>query len=291
MNHSEGRPSTVNALLELIALEYDGLSKRLKAIAHFIERDRDRIGLEGIVTLANRWEVSPSAIVRFAKQFGFAGFSEMQMVFREKIAREINPMMTDDVAAESSSAGTHANSMIQSIVGSIRSDIVDLDRLIRDLDHVALVRSVEMVANADAIWIAGARQSAGAAINLYCALQNTDKCVSFLSLHGDVWQGQVRSVRPGDVLIAFFCYPYVPGELQLALEARLRGAKLVIVADSLACPLVREAEVSLVVAEPLRFGFRGNTATIALAKGLFTATASHLKVSDQDLSSDGFSGS
>ena len=41
------------------------------------------MALEKIAVIAKRTEVPPSSLIRFAKSFGFSGFSEMQKVFQE----------------------------------------------------------------------------------------------------------------------------------------------------------------------------------------------------------------
>jgi hypothetical protein len=49
------------------------------------------VGLERIQDIADHCGVQPSAVVRFAKHFGFSGFSEMQALFRAGIATQIAP--------------------------------------------------------------------------------------------------------------------------------------------------------------------------------------------------------
>ena len=87
MSSSEKPPATVEQFLQHLTQEYDGLSNRLKVIARHVETHRDQLGLEGIQTLAQACGVQPSAVVRFAKHFGFSGFSEMQKLFREGRSR------------------------------------------------------------------------------------------------------------------------------------------------------------------------------------------------------------
>ncbi len=43
---------TVDQLIKRISAEYDGLSKQLKVIAHYVEQHRDHIGLDGIQEVA-----------------------------------------------------------------------------------------------------------------------------------------------------------------------------------------------------------------------------------------------
>src|SRR5262245_53172859 len=85
------KPATVDQLLKRISDEYDDLSKQLKIIGRYVERHRDQLGLDGIQEVAGQCEVQPSAVVRFAKHFGFSGFTELQRIFREGLVRQIAP--------------------------------------------------------------------------------------------------------------------------------------------------------------------------------------------------------
>src|SRR5882757_871606 len=81
----------VEELLTRIGREFGTLSKQLKLIARYVEQHRDHIGLERIQDVAERCAVQPSAVVRFAKHFGYSGYSEMQKVFRDGLAQQLAP--------------------------------------------------------------------------------------------------------------------------------------------------------------------------------------------------------
>ncbi|SPT38349.1 Uncharacterised protein [Achromobacter denitrificans] len=65
--------ATVAQFLGDISLQYPGLSRQLKAVGRYIEQNRDHVALDRIQDMAERCLAQPSAIVRFAKHFGFFG--------------------------------------------------------------------------------------------------------------------------------------------------------------------------------------------------------------------------
>ena len=83
--------SPVDEFLQRLVNEHGQLSRQLKLIGAYIEQHRDHVGLERIQDIADHCGVQPSAVVRFAKHFGFSGFSEMQALFRAGIATQIAP--------------------------------------------------------------------------------------------------------------------------------------------------------------------------------------------------------
>jgi DNA-binding MurR/RpiR family transcriptional regulator len=81
---SEASPPTSAEELRAAILErYDGLSKRLQQIARYVLDEPNELALETLAVIAERSGVQPSAIVRFAKSFGFDGASQMQRLFRD----------------------------------------------------------------------------------------------------------------------------------------------------------------------------------------------------------------
>ena len=131
----------------------------------------------------------------------------------------------------------------------------------------------------DAIWVAGSRRSFPAAVYLDYALQHTDKRIGLVTALGSMHEGQMRSVRPGDVMIAISYAPYAEETMQVAQQAVERGAQLIAITDSRMSPLAREAATTLLVQDSATFGFRSLTATMGLAQSLFVALAFRLELS------------
>lgn len=270
---------TVDQLLGRITAEYDGLSPQLKKIGHYIEEHRGHIGLEGIQELARHCEVQPSAIVRFAKHFGFSGFSEMQALFREGISRQIAPgrnyrARIRDVIESGSRLLTSTEIAHEFISGSL----VAMQELQQSMDESAFEAAVKLLAQTDCIWIAAARRSFPVAVYLDYALQHTEKRVNLVSGVGSMYVGHVRSIRKDDVMIAVSFAPYAEETLACVEIAKDRGAKVIAITDSHLCQLARKADIALLVKDNATFGFRALTSTMGLAQGLFIALAYKLEL-------------
>ena len=271
--------SPVERLLKQISAEYDLLSKQLKLIARYVEEHRDHIGLDGIQDVARQCGVQPSAVVRFAKHFGFSGFSEMQKVFRDVLSRQIAPTrnykarireVIESGAGSLSSAGIAGEFLLGAMAG--------MQELEKSLDARTFDRAVELLAGADSIWIVGSRRSFSVAAYLDYALQHTDKRIQLVTALGSTHEGQMRSTRKGDVLIAVSFTPYAD-ETLAAVQAGLgRGAKLIAITDSRMSPIARDATATLLVQDHATFGFRSLTSTMALAQSLFIALAYRLEL-------------
>ena len=269
----------IDALLERISAEFTGLSRQLKLIARYVEQHRDHLGLERIQDVAERSGVQPSAVVRFAKHFGFSGYTELQKVFRDGLSHRLAP--DHNYQARIRDVIDHAQGRLSSadiaseFIGGAIAGMRELERGVRGS---ALDAAVELLAHAPAIWVAGARRSFPAASYLTYALQHTDRPVHLVTGLGAMHEGQLRGLREGDVIVAISYAPYADETRLAARQACDRGAKLIVLTDSRMSPLTADAAVTLLVSESSTFGFRSLTNTMALVQSLFIALAYRLEL-------------
>lgn len=262
---------------------YESLSRQLKAIARHVDKHRDRLALDGIQETAHQCEVQPSAVVRFAKHFGFSGYTEMQALFRAGAARQLAPdgdyqariRALVDARAVSDSAAHIAREVVAGSIDSLQA----LQRTLQapgfdeDFD-----RAVAMMAGARALWLAASRRAFPVGAYLAYALQHTARPVHWLHGLGHMQQGQLRALAPGDVLIAISFEPYAQETLEVATAARQRGARLLAITDSRLSPLAAQADAVLLVQDSATFGFRSLTSTLCMAQSLFLGLAHRLEL-------------
>ena len=269
------------AFLQAVSLRYPQLSRQLKVIARYVEASRDHLGLQGVQQVAVACDVQPSAVVRFAKQFGFSGFTEMQRLFRDAIAQQVAP-------------GRNYQSRIREVIEAgapmdssdiarefLAGSIAGMQSMRDNLDQVGVQRAVDLLADAQTIWLLGVRRSFPVVAYLDYALQHTDKRIQLITGLGGMQHGQLRSLQPGDVLLAVSFTPYAEETLELMESALDRGARLIALTDSRLSPLSTCADVSLLTQESETFGFRSLTSTMGLAQSLFIALAYRLELAYQ----------
>ena len=270
---------SVEQLLKRISEEYEALSKQLKVIARHVEQHGDHLGLDGIQDVAAQCSVQPSAVVRFAKHFGFSGFTEMQRIFRDGLARQIAPSRNYKARIrEVIESGVGALSSVEIAHEFLAGSVAGMQELESGLHGPSFKKAVDLLADADAVWIAGSRRSFPVAAYLDYALQHTDKRIALISALGSMHSGQVRSVRKGDVIVAISFAPYAEETVEVAQQAVARGARLIAITDSRMSPLARDAQITLLVQDNSTFGFRSLTSTMGLAQSLFIALAYRLEL-------------
>lgn len=270
---------TADQTIKRISSEYESLSKQLKVIARHIEKNSDHVGIEGIQELARQCGVQPSAVVRFAKHFGFSGFTELQAIFRENLSRQLAPSRNyktriRDLIESGSNNLSSAEIAREFLAGTVAG----MRELENNLDAAAFKKAVDLLAESDCIWVAASRRSFPIAAYLDYALQHTEKRICLVTGLGSMHQGQMRSVRKADVMIAISFSPYAEETIAAARAATERGAKLVAISDSRMSPLAKLAHVTLVVQDNSTLGFRSLSSTMGLAQSLFIALAYTLEL-------------
>ena len=278
----------VDKLMQQIADEYESLSRQLKVIAKYIEQHKSSLILERISDIAAECEVQPSAIVRFAKRFGFSGFSEMQDVFRaaytEKESGTSNYKQRIRNLIDTRDGKLSIGNMMREFVDASR---IGLDELAAGLDDEQLEAAVNLLQKADNIYVVGVRRAFPIASYIAYALQHTNKRVHLVSGLGGMYRDQMRSVRERDVVIAISFAPYGKETQYCARIGHHHHAKTLVITDSKLSPLARNADALLIVAEGSAFAFRSLTSTICLCQALFIALAYKLELDIEETTDPG----
>lgn len=277
-------PINAERLLQLITDEYDALPRQLKRIASYISQQSDRIMVDRISDIARECEVHPSAIVRFSQRFGFSGFSEMQALFRSAYTHKASPVQNYQQRIRS----MIANQSQQVSAGDLARECIDatrsgIERLGHELDDAAFEKAVELIVNADNIYVVGVRRSFAVADYLVYNLQHTQKRIHLVSGLGGSYREQMRSVRANDLVIAISFVPYAKETQHCLRFARQQQANTLILTDSHLSPLAKLANSVLLVNEGSALAFRSLSATLCLCQALFVAVAYRLELNVDEI--------
>ena len=275
-------PASEEALLQAIARDFERLSRQLKLIARHVEQHRAHVGIQSVQEVANTCGVQPSAVVRFAKHFGFDGYTALQRVFRDRLAQQISPARSYQARIRQAMASGARNLSSADIAHAlVESSIAGMQELQSSLKAQSFEDAVGLLATAQTVWLMGSRRSFPVSTYLAYALQHTDKQVHHISAMGSMQDGQLRGMRQGDVLIAVSFAPYAEETAGIVRQAHEKGAHIIAITDSSLSPLARFSTRVLLVQETSVFGFRALTNTMAVAQSLFLALAYRLELDYQ----------
>src|SRR5690606_4618431 len=153
-------PATADELRAAILDQYESLSKRLKQIARYVLDEPSAVALETVAVLAERTGVQPSAIVRFAKHFGFDGASQMQRLYVDSLLGGGSQGYGERVreftqAVDSKAVGDAAQVLAEFVEGNVMA-LQNMGKAIArdDLNH-----AVRLTARAETVYVELGRAS------------------------------------------------------------------------------------------------------------------------------------
>ena len=266
-------PRDFKSLRELIVARRPMLPKRLLQVADFAVDHPQEIAFARVSDLATQAGVQPSTFVRFAQTLGYAGFSDLQAVFRAH-ARQRWPDYRErlETLAEAATANAPADPL-RRLHGFVHASRVSLDHLEQTIEAEALEQAVDILANAHGLFLAGTRRVYPVVVYLLYALRKLGLRADILDNAGGNAARQAELLGPTDVVLAVSFTPYAAETLDLATIAARRGAPVVAITDSPFSPLIPVARCWLEVAETDHAGFRALSATLALATMLAVSVA------------------
>lgn len=270
MSDAQTPPATADDLRAAILERYDGLSKRLQQIARYVLDEPNELALETLAVIAERSGVQPSAIVRFAKSFGFDGASQMQRLFRDGLlsghaALGYSERVRNFSRAVDNSAASGGAELLSEFVEGNTIALQNLPQTVSDSD---LTTAVKLVEAAEAVFVVGVRRAFPIAAYLAYSLQQAGKRTIFVDGVAGLARQQVGMVRPGDLLLAVSYQPYAEETVHAVEAAAARGAKVLSISDSLVSPIAKPATVTLQVRESEIRAFRSLSASMCLAQAL-----------------------
>jgi DNA-binding MurR/RpiR family transcriptional regulator len=257
------RRETFDELKLQISSEHHRLSKRLRQIAEFAIAEPDQMALETVAAIGKRAKVQPSTLIRFAKHFGYDGFSDMQRVFRSRL---IDRALTYSQRIRDAQAEGVAPTLTGEVLAHFaEADHAALQHLSAETPPADLDGAVELMGEAEIVGVIAQRRSFPIAAYLAYGLAHLGRRVHLIDGIGGMGAEQTRLLGPRDLLIAISYKPYAPETLEMVKAAVERGVKLVAITDTALSPLPPLAAVSFEVEEASLHGIRSLTATMCLA--------------------------
>lgn len=258
-----------------IVVQHGGLPKRLHQIAEFAIAAPDEMALETVAEISTRAKVQPSSLVRFAKHFGFAGFSDMQRVFRSRLVDRAGNYAERIRETQSGRDGDGSPlGIMNQLIGAITASLQELRQDVRPLD---LEGAVNILAQADIIGLVAQRRSFPIAAYLAYALSHLERRAVLIDGVGGLAAEQTRSIGDSGALIAVSFSPYAPETLAVVGQARAQGARIIAMTDNALSPLVPTADVHFEINEAQVRGIRSLAATSCMAVSLVVALGQRLE--------------
>lgn len=241
------------------------LSKGHRSIAAYILENYDKAAFMTAAGLAKATGVSESTVVRFAVEMGYEGYPQLQKDLQEIIRNKLTNVQRMEVTT--SKIGE--KDVLKTI---IHADIDKLKRTVDGIDNEDFMAAVETIANANRIYILGARTSSSLAsfLGFYLGLIFKDVNVITTGSASETFE-QLFRVGKGDAVVAISFPRYSTRTVKGVSFAASKGADVIAVTDSLSSPIIPYANHSLIARSDMSYFVDSLVAPLSIINAIIVA--------------------
>lgn len=238
-------------LSDRIAEVLDDLTPQMRAAGRFLLDRPSDVALLSMRQQAREAGVQPHTMTRFAQALGFSGYDEVRglyaaalreggLGFSEKAGRHVARQKAE---GDRALAAEIAETIARQIARFAEPETLD-----------RFAAAAGMLSGAERIFCLGLRSCFGVVSQFAYVMSFLGERAVLLDHAAGTGLDPLRTVGPGDVMLAVSVEPYMKATVEAATYATERGALLVAITDSLASPLaVRARETILVPTESPSF--------------------------------------
>ena len=245
------------------------------AIADFLLRHPVRATAWGIEELAAQTGISTATLSRFARTLGFGGYAALRSGIAEALQVALQPVFHPvEKLRGALERGDPAVPQTNPVVAeSLQSTLDNLGATANGLDSARLASMAASILEAQTVFTLGFGLSAHLAAMLSLHLQPfCRQVINVVEFGGtEVAAGRLMNIGPSDLLVAISFPRYASDALTLTRYARDRGAQVIVITDSMASPLVADAQSTLLASASHPVMSSSNAAAMLVIEALVTS--------------------
>lgn len=251
-------------IIKNIQNNFNNLSKGQKLIAEFIINSYDKAAFMTAASLGETVNVSESTVVRFANTLGYKGYRELQKDLHELIKNKLTTVQRLTMANEYSNKES-------ALKKAMEKDMENIDKTINEIGHGTFQDAIDLILNAENIYILGLRSSSFLAGYLGFYLSFIIKGVKVItSGPNDVFE-QLLKADTKDLIISI-SYPRYSRRTLEALDFCMeKGCKIISITDSLISPAAKYADIPLIASSDMLSFVDSLVAPMSLINALIVA--------------------
>lgn len=194
---------------------YAGLSNSYQKIALYITQNPNAIAVDSVHVVSEKCGVHASGFVRFAQSLGYKGFKDLQTIFRHRLSTAALGFNARVKALEDeldTREDRTERGFLQDLIGR---DISSLQELLANISPEQIVQAVDLMEQADTIYLIGQLRSAPVVELLRYTLTMLGKRTVLLDTAGDLPPIWPRSFAPL-ICCSLFPFAFMPAKSSIS---------------------------------------------------------------------------
>jgi DNA-binding MurR/RpiR family transcriptional regulator len=262
-----GKARTYTELIDQLKSQFESFSPQFQVAAKFLLDQPDEIAVSSMRSVAAEAKVQSATLVRLAQHMGFTGWPELKALFVEWL--RASPQRYA-VRAKSLTSQTGSEELFAELFRTQRSNI--------DITAAgvppSLLHAARLLEKAKNVHVAGFRACHPIAFTLQYLYRFFRWNVNRVGVGDSSLEMGLRAIEPGDAVIVISFAPYSREALMVLRIARRKGCKIIGMTDSLASPLARSADVTIIFPAQSPSFFPSIVSGIAVVEALVELLAS-----------------
>ncbi|SIQ53088.1 transcriptional regulator, RpiR family [Rhizobium sp. RU35A] len=228
--------SPPHTVLDVIRLNYDGLTPAERKLADSLLEHYPVSGLGSITTVAENAGVSTPTVARMVQKLGYKGYPEFQQHLHQDLEATISsPIAKHDRWAAGAPTAHILNRFADAITANLRDTLSSLDVATFD-GAAALLRDEKR-----SLYFVGGRITGALAEYFFTHMQVIRPKTTLISTNRSSWPQYLLNMSPGDVLVIFDIRRYEQELATLAEASAASGVDIILFTDVWASPVARHA--------------------------------------------------
>ncbi|MET0454882.1 MAG: MurR/RpiR family transcriptional regulator [Mycobacterium sp.] len=216
------------------------LSRAERRVGRALLADYPSAGLASAARLAERAEVSPPTVLRFAQSLGYEGFTDLQVALRAELTARSNGPITRIPTTPA------ADGLLEGLLQQANAQNALAIETLAQIPASALEAAVGLLSDTGRpLYLHGGLFSHLLAVYLGQHLEQLRPGVRLLADPDGRDLGAMIELTRKDVVVLFDYHRYQRSAADLAARVHRAGATVLLITDDLACPVAPEAEVVL----------------------------------------------
>jgi DNA-binding MurR/RpiR family transcriptional regulator len=258
---TEETEETEETVAERAGAALPTLSKAERRVGRALLADYPSAGLASAARLAERAEVSPPTVLRFAQSLGYEGFTDLQVALRAELTARSNGPITRLPTAPA------ADGLLDRLLHQANAQNALAVETLAHIPASALEAAVALLSDSGrSVHLHGGRFSHLLAMHLALHLEQLRPGVRLLTDPDGRDLGAMIELTRRDVVVLFDYHRYQRSAAELAARVHRAGATVLLITDDLTCPVAPEAEVVLAASSTVGTAYQSMAAGFLLTE-------------------------
>ncbi|WP_431028255.1 MurR/RpiR family transcriptional regulator [Lysinibacillus sp. LZ02] len=226
------------SICDSIKKKYIRLSKGQRKVAQFVIDNPNIIATQVASEVGRQAGVSESTVIRFCYAMDLSGFSELQQKVKEYLIEKDGAAPVTTKARAIKKQNIPCNEVMS-------RDIDSIVNTMQRMHEQNFNETIDLLHNANRIFILGVRSSAPAALWLYNNLASYRNNVQLMSYNTEKIAIDLTQMNEHSVLFVVGVNEQQDDVMAVVELAKRKKVKLVAITDNVPCPLQKQADLLL----------------------------------------------